>query len=74
MLLARTTLVHFKSFFGDAGAAVDGRARKHRGAVVAMCALIVGSANPALISLFALSTTSLGVFLGATTPCQPLAS
>src|SRR5262245_42486318 len=34
----------------------------------------VASARPALISLFNLSTMSTGVFLGALTPCQPLAS
>src|SRR6516165_2733067 len=37
-------------------------------------ALILGSARPALISLLSLSTTSMGVFLGAPTPNQVLAS
>src|SRR6516164_5931532 len=40
----------------------------------ASCALILGSARPALISLLSLSTTSVGVFLGAPTPNQTLSS
>jgi hypothetical protein len=37
-------------------------------------AFILGSARPALISLLSLSTISAGVFLGAPTPHQLLAS
>src|SRR5262245_37850216 len=40
----------------------------------AIRALIFGSARPTLISLLSLSMISAGVFLGAPTPCQPLAS
>src|SRR5262249_177526 len=38
----------------------------------ASCVLILGSARPALISLLSLSTTSMGVVLGAPTPNQTL--
>src|SRR5262249_35034689 len=37
-------------------------------------AFSVGSASPALISLLRISTTSIGVFLGAPTPDQELTS
>src|SRR6516225_7037235 len=40
----------------------------------ANCALILGSARPALISLLSLSTMSAGVAFGAPTPSQKLAS
>src|SRR6516164_7175320 len=40
----------------------------------ASCALILGSARPALISLLSLSITSVGVPLGEPKPDQPLAS
>src|SRR5262249_47091687 len=40
----------------------------------ASCALILGSARPALNSLLSLSTTSAGVAFGAPTPYQVLAS
>jgi hypothetical protein len=37
-------------------------------------AFILGSASPALISLFSVSMISTGVFFGAPIPLQPLAS
>src|SRR5215467_3983655 len=40
----------------------------------ARCALIVGVASPALISLLSVSTISVGVFLGAPIPAQKLVS
>ena len=40
----------------------------------AIRALILGSARPIPIALLSLSMISAGVFLGAPTPCQPLAS
>jgi len=41
---------------------------------LAMRALKLGSASPALISLLSFSMISVGVFLGAPIPCQPVAS
>src|SRR5262249_1065086 len=74
MLAAWMTLAHFSVSsaisFPNSGGEVA-RAWLPRSA---SRALIVGSARPALIALLSMSTTSAGVFFGATRPCQELAS
>src|SRR5258708_7337320 len=74
MLEARTTLPHFSvssaiSLPNSAG--VIGMVTPPRSA---RRALNLGSVRPPLISLLSRSTISLGVFLGAPIPFQPLAS
>src|SRR5262245_47711368 len=74
MLAARITLPHFSlssamnwpKSAGEPGSAVAPSS--------AIRALILGSANAALISLLSLSTISVGMFLGAPMPNQALAS
>src|SRR5262249_33488542 len=74
MLAARITLAHFSvssamslaKSAGGPGSTVPPR--------LASCALSLGSARPALISLLSLSIICDGVFLGAPTPNQVLAS
>src|SRR5262249_8208257 len=74
MLAARITLAHFSvssamslaKSAGEPGSTVPPR--------LASCALSLGSAWPALISLLSLSIICDGVFLGAPTPNQVLAS
>src|SRR6185369_5448771 len=68
MPAARITLPHFfvsslSSLPKSAGVIVTGSLPSS-----ASLAFIAGSARPALISLFSLSTMSAGVFLGALTP------
>jgi hypothetical protein len=74
MLAARITLPHFsvspaRSFPNSAGERESTMPPKS-----ASYAFILGLASAALISLLSLSTISVGVFLGAPTPYQPLAS
>ena len=57
-------------FVGDELAEFGGRAGKHVPPRSAIRAFILGSARPALISLFSFSMISAGVFLGAPTPNQ----
>ena len=74
MLAARITLPHFSvssamnlaNAAGELANTVEPRS--------AIRAFIVGSARPTLISRLSLSMISTGVLLGATMPCQPLAS
>ena len=61
-------------FFRDELAEIGGRAASTVPPRSASRALILGSARTALISLLSLSTISAGVFLGAPTPYQVLAS
>jgi hypothetical protein len=58
-------------FVGDELAKVRGRARKRCAPQSAIRAFSLGSARPALISLFSLSTISAGVAFGAPRPNQP---
>src|SRR5262249_41403770 len=74
MLAARITLAHFSvssaiSFPNSAGESASAAPPRS-----ASRALILGSARPALISLLSLSIICDGVFLGAPTPNQALAS
>src|SRR5580704_5890660 len=74
ILVARTNLPHFSvssamSWPNSAGEPASGVAPRS-----ASCVFIFGSARPALISLFSLSTISAVVFLGAPTPYETLAS
>src|SRR6266480_629328 len=74
MLAARMTLTHFSissamSLPKSAGESESAVAPKS-----ASCALILGSARAALISLLSLSTISAGVLLGAPMPNQLFAS
>ena len=74
MLAARITLPHFSvssamslpKSAGDPGSALTPSSANR--------ALILGSARPALISLFSFSTISAGVFFGVPTPVQKLDS
>ena len=61
-------------FVGDELAKVGGRASDHRAAEVGEPRFNFGSARPALISLLSFSMMSAGVFLGAPTPKNALAS
>src|SRR6266481_4372783 len=74
ILAARITLPHFSvssaiSFSKSAGESASTAPPRS-----ASRALILGSARPALISLFSFSTISAGVAFGAPTPYQKLAS
>src|SRR5260370_30454838 len=74
MLAARTTLPHFSTSSArnlPNSADVIGIGTPPRSV---SRALILGSGRPALICLLSLSTISTGVFLGAPTPNQTLAS
>src|SRR5262245_42893073 len=74
ILTAWITLPHFSV---SAAMCLPKSAGEHVSAVApssAIRALILGSANAALISLLSLSTISVGVFLGAPMPNQALAS
>src|SRR5207253_4692223 len=74
MLAARITLPHFSvsAAMSVAKSAVEPESTEPLRSVNR--ALILGSASAALISLLSLSMISAGVFLGATTPYQLLAS
>ena len=56
------------AFVGDELSEVAGRAREHRSAQLRDFAPNLGSARPALISLFSLATISVGVLRGAPRP------
>src|SRR5262245_12976659 len=69
-----TTLPHFSVSSAMSLPRSAGEPASKLPPISASCALILGSARPALISLLSLSTTSGDVFLGAPTPNQTLAS
>src|SRR5262249_36269574 len=69
-----TTLPHFSVSSAMSLPKSAGEPASKLPPISASCALILGSARPALISLLSLSTTSGDVFLGAPTPNQTLAS
>src|SRR5262249_17768790 len=70
MLAARITLPHFSVSSAMSLAKSAGEPASVVLPNSASRALILGSARPALISLLSLSTTSVGVFLGAPMPAQ----
>src|SRR4029434_1543700 len=67
MLPARTTLAHFSISSAFTSPQSAGEPGSVHAPISANRALSVGSASPALISRFNLSTMSVGVFLGAHT-------
>src|SRR6516164_6310911 len=69
-----TTLPHFSVSSAISFAKSAGEPGRVVAPNSASRAFILGSARPALISLLSLSTISVGVFLGAPTPNQGLAS
>src|SRR5262245_43277147 len=74
MLAARITLRHFSVSSAISLPKSEGETASTSPPRSARRALILGSARPALISLLSLSMISAGVFLGAPTPYQPVAS
>src|SRR5262245_48453033 len=74
MFAARITLPHFSVSSAMCLAKSAGEPGSAVAPSSAIRALILGSANAALISLLSLSTISVGVFLGAPMPNQALAS
>ena len=74
MLAARITLAHFSVSSAINLPKSAGEPVSTTPPASASRALTLGSASAALISLLSLSTISVGVFLGAPTPNQVLAS
>jgi hypothetical protein len=61
-------------FFRDALSVLAGRQRKHSAAKLGKACLDRRVGEARMISWLSLSTISVGVFLGAPTPCQPVPS
>src|SRR5262249_10906873 len=74
MLAARITLPHLSVSSAMSLPKSAGEPARAMLPKSASRALILGSARPALISLFSVSMISVGQLLGATKPCQPLTS
>src|SRR4029079_5550520 len=74
MPAARTTLAHFSASSTMSFPKLAGEPGSMMPPKSASRAFILGSESPALIALLSLSTISPGVFLGAPTPYQLLAS